>query len=222
MSIRRLAPLTGVLGPLFVILGLVTMDAPDASLPDADIARWFATHDLGQWFLSAVAVAVGGLLMLVFAAVVAGRQEEVGATPAGRQLTVVAGTAWGILTLMGASVYASFPVTHMFMGTQPPGVDLYRYLGGVFYGTLVVFCALAAALLAITLSVTSLRTGLLPRALAVIGIPASLLMLANAMMPMAVITLWFGATSIALVVRGGRAPVATEVRLPAQAATARA
>ena len=221
MSIRRLTPLTGVLGPLFVVLGLFTMNAPEASLPDADIEQWFATHDFTQWFLSAVAVAVGGLLMLVFAAVVAARQEEAGASAVGRQLTAAAGTTWGILTLVGASVYASFPVTHMFMGTQPPGADLFRYLGGVFYGTLVVFCALAAALLAITLSVTSLRTGLLPRSLAVIGIPASVLMLANAMMPMAVITLWFGAVAIALVKRGAHSPVATGVPVPAQVATAR-
>ena len=206
MSLQRLASLTGLLGPVFVIIGLATMDAPEASLPDAQIQQWFATHGLGHWFLSSLAVAIGGVFLLVFAAVAAARQEAVGAGPIGRHLTSVAATAWGLLVLVGASVYAAVPATHTFMSTQPPTADTYRYVGGIFYGTLVMFCALAAALLAATLSVTSLRTGLLPRGLAVAGIPASVLMLANAMLPMAVITLWFAAAAITMTVRGARAP----------------
>ncbi len=42
----------------------------------------------------------------------------------------------------------------------------------------------------------SLRHRVLPRPLAVAGIPAAVLMLANALLPMAVITLWFAAASI--------------------------
>ena len=43
--------------------------------------------------------------------------------------------------------------------------------------------------------------GAIPRWLAIAGIPMSVLMLANAVMPMAVITLWFLITSITLTVR---------------------
>ena len=63
------------------------------------------------------------------------------------------------------------------------------------------FSAYAAALLALTVSITALRTGALPRWLAIAGIPAAALMLANAALPMSIITLWFVTVSIALTIR---------------------
>lgn len=53
------------------------------------------------------------------------------------------------------------------------------------YGVLVSVCAFAAAVLAGTLSVVSLRTGLLTRWLTFVGLPASVLMLANMVLRMA-------------------------------------
>ena len=82
-----------------------------------------------------------------------------------------------------------------------PSPDISRYLLGAAYGTLVMFSAFAAALFAGTASIASLRSRAMPRWLAIAGIPASVLMLANAVMPMAVITLWFLVASITLTVR---------------------
>jgi hypothetical protein len=92
-------------------------------------------------------------------------------------------------------------------------------LGGLFYGLLVAFCALAASLLAATLSISALRTGLLPRWLAVAGVPAALLMLSYAMLPMLVIRLYFTTVSIVLARRGVPRREAGVV-LPAQAVSA--
>ena len=51
------------------------------------------------------------------------------------------------------------------------------------------FSAFAAAVFAAAVSIAALRTRALPRWLAVAGIPFAVLMLANAVMPMAAITL---------------------------------
>jgi hypothetical protein len=62
----------------------------------------------------------------------------------------------------------------------------------------VTICAFAAALLAISVTTASRQTGLLPRWLTRIGYPAAALMFTNVLLPMAVITLFYAATTIAL------------------------
>ncbi|PRZ32740.1 hypothetical protein CLV47_12613 [Antricoccus suffuscus] len=206
MSLQRMAPLTGLLGLGGIFAGLWTMDSPGGEMTDPQLHQWFATHSMLHWMLSAIGFGLGGIFLLIFTAVLVARQEIVGAGAVGRHLTLVAGTAWGILTVAAAAMFAAVPSAQMFMGPQAPNGDTFRLGGGLFYGTLTLFCAFAAALLAVTLSITSLRTGLLPRSLAWIGIPAAVLMLTNVFLPMAIITLWYGAVCIALTVRKSPTP----------------
>jgi hypothetical protein len=198
MSSSRLAPLSGLAGLLFVVLGLASDRAPDSSWGEARTHAWFVSHSLLPWLLSATFIAVGGVLLLVFAAVLTARQEQAGAGPIARNLTLVAGSAWGLLTMVGGAGFGTIPVARVFMNVEAPTANTYHVLGGLFYGVLVAFCAFAAALLALTLGLTARRTGLLPRWLTRASVPAAELMLANAVMPMAVITLYFATVSIVL------------------------
>jgi hypothetical protein len=209
-----------VLGLALVVAGLASDRAPDSDWGDAQTQAWFATHGLGGWLVSAVLIALGGTVLLVFAAVLAARQEQVGAGPVTRHLTLLGGGAWALLTILGGAGFGTIPLAHVFMNPAPPSTATYHVLGGLFYGLLVAFCALAASLLAATLSISALRTGLLPRWLAVAGVPAALLMLANAMLPMLVITVYFASVSIVLARRGVPRRDASDVGLPAQAVSA--
>jgi hypothetical protein len=113
------------------------------------------------------------------------------------------GTAFAVTALVGAALYAAVPAARVFSKAPAPSPDISRYMLGASYGTLVMFSALAAALFTATACIAALRVGAMPRWLAIAGIPFALLMLANAVMPMAAITLWFVVASITLAVSGG-------------------
>jgi hypothetical protein len=213
MSSSRLAPLSGLAGLLLVVLGLATDRAPDSSWGEARTHAWFVSHSLVPWLVSATFIALGGVLLLVFAAVLTARQEQAGAGPVGRYLTLVAGSAWGLLTMVGGAGFGTIPVAHVFMNAEAPTANTYHVLGGLFYGILVAFCAFAAALLALTLGLTSRVTGLLPRWLTRASVPAAVLMLANALMPMAVLTLYFATVSIVLARRQPQSASGTSSQL---------
>lgn len=203
-----------------MIAGLAMDAAPTSSWSDAQIAGWYASHGSAHWFVSAYVLALGAPLLLIFAAVVRDRLARAGASHLACSITQGAGAAFAITILVGAGIYAAVPAAMTFSNAPAPSADVSRYLLGASYGVLVMFSAFAAALLAVTVSITSLRHRALPRWLAIIGVPASLLMLANAALPMGVITLWFLAVSITLTVRTApTAPAAsTHASRPAFAA----
>ena len=200
-GLRRLAPLSGLAGIAFIIAGLATDHAPTSSWPNARIEDWYAHHGRGGWLASAYLLAAAAPLLIAFVADVRHRLAASGVGDRAQSMVLGAGIAWAVTLLTGAGLYAAVPAAMTFTDAPAPGADISRFTLGAAYGTLVMFSAFAAALLAITLSLISLRHRVLPRWLAMIGIPASLLMLANAALPMGVITLWFSAASIALAVR---------------------
>jgi hypothetical protein len=210
MSLNKLAPLTGILGIAGVIVGLATDNFPDGTVGDAGVAKWFTVHGHSQWLVSAMAIALGGAVLLVFAAVLTARVEAAGASPVARNLVQTSATAWALLTMMGGALWATVPTAMSFMNPAPPSAEIYHFFSGAAYGVLVSVCAFAAAVLAATLTAVSLRTGLLPRWLTIAGVPASVLMLANMMLPMAVITLWFSAVAISLARRSVPAAVTAD------------
>ena len=219
--IRRLTPLTGLAGIGLLIAGLATDTAPTSSWPDAHIEHWYAHHSLGHWLLSAYLLAAAAPFLLAFTAEARARIAEYGAGGRSQALVLGSGVAFAVTVLTGAGLYAAIPAAMTFSSAPAPGADISRYLLGAAYGTLVMFSAFAAALLAATLSIASLRHHALHRWVAVTGIPASLLMLANAALPMGVITLWFAAASVSLTVRR-TATAHTHVPNPAAAVTASA
>lgn len=200
-GLRRLTPLTGLGGIALLVAGLATDTAPTSSWSDTRIEDWYATHGRGHWLLSGYLLAAAAPLLLVFTADLRQRMAAAGAGGHSQSLVLGSGIAFAVTVLTGAGLYVAVPAAMTFSSAPPPTADISRYLLGAAYGTLVMFSAFAAALLAATVSVTSLRHRVIPRWLAVIGIPAALLMLANAALPMGVITLWFTVASISLVVR---------------------
>jgi hypothetical protein len=215
----RLAPLSGVAGIACLVAGLATDKAPTSSWSDARITDWYATHGNGEWLVSAYLIAAAAPFQLIFAGLLRERHATAGASRISRSVLLGAGTAFAVTALVGAALYAGVPAARVFAKAPSPSPDISRYLLGASYGTLVMFSAFAAALLAATVSIGSLRSRAIPRWLAIAGIPMSVLMLANAVMPMAVITLWFLITGITLTVRPLRAtavPVpSAQAELPA-------
>lgn len=199
--LQRLTPLAGLGGVALVIAGLATDRAPSSGWPDARIQAWYLHHGLGLWLLSAYLVAAGAPLLIAFVAELRHRFAAAGAGQRAQSIALAAGIAWAVTLLTGAGLDAAVPAAMTFSHAPAPGADISRFTLGAAYGTLVMFSALAAALLALTTSIVSLRHRVLPRWLALVGIPASLLMLANAALPMAVITLWYAAASISLALR---------------------
>jgi hypothetical protein len=168
-----------------------------------------------HWLLSACLLALGAPFLLIFTADLATRLADRGAGRTATAVVAGAGITWAATILVGAALYAAVPAAITFAQAPAPSPDISRYFLGSAYGVLVMFSAFAAALLAAALSLTALRYRTLPRWLAATGIPASILMLANALLPMAAITLWFAATSITLTVAHG-AP-ASRISQPAMA-----
>lgn len=196
MQLSRLAPLTGVGGIAGVIFGLAIDNFPNGSYNDAQVAKWFAENGTTRWIVSGASIALGGTLLLVFAAVLAVRIEQVGAGPISAKVAHTAGTAWAILTMIGGAMWLAAPVAVDMFDAKPTRALMYG--AGPAYATLVSVCAFAAAVLAAALSTAAWHTRLLPRWLATAGFPAAVLMLANTLLPMAVITLWYAAVAIVL------------------------
>jgi hypothetical protein len=219
-ALHRLAPLSGLAGIGCVVAGLAMDAAPTSRWSDARITDWYANHGSAHWFLSAYLLALGAPLLLIFAAVVRDRLARAGASHLAGSIAHGAGAAFAVTILVGAGIYAAIPAAMTFAKSPAPSADVSRYLLGASYGVLVMFSAFAAALLVATVSITALRHRVLPRWLAIIGVPTSLLMLANAAIPMGFITLWFVAASIALTVRTAPAApaVSSHAAIPAFAA----
>lgn len=196
MQLSRLAPLTGVGGIAGVIFGLALDNFPNGSYDDAQVAQRFAENGTSRWIISGASSALGGTLLLVFAAVLAVRIEQVGAEPVSAKVAHTAGTAWAILTMIGGAMWLAAPVAVDMFDAKPTRALMYG--AGPAYATLVSVCAFAAAVLAAALSTAAWHTRLLPRWLATAGFPAAVLMLANTLLPMAVITLWYAAVAIVL------------------------
>jgi len=215
----RLAPLSGVAGIGCLVAGLAMDKAQTSSWSDARITQWYATHGNAQWLVSAYLIAAAAPFLLIFTGVLRERLATAGASRVTRSVLLGSGTAFAVTALIGAALYAGVPAARVFAKAPAPSPDISRYLLGASYGTLVMFSAFAAALFVATASIGSLRSRAIPRWLAIAGIPASVLMLANAVMPMAVITLWFLVASITLTVRPMPAPAVAAWRpVPEQVA----
>jgi hypothetical protein len=211
-TLTRLAPLTGAAGIACAVAGLAMDTAPTSSWPDARITAWYAANGNGHWLLSAYLIAAAAPFLLLFTAVVRQCLARAGASSTSLSVVHGAGVAFAVTLLTGAALYAAVPAARVFAKAPAPSPDISRYLLGAAYGSLVMFSAFAAAVFVAAVSVAALRTGALPRWLAIAGIPFAVLMLANAVMPMAAITLWFLVVSVTFTVRSGRkaAPMSPE------------
>lgn len=207
-TLSRIGPLAGVAGIGCAVAGLAMDTAPTSSWSDQRIADWYTANGSGHWLLSAYVLAAAAPFLLLFTAVVRGRLARAGASPTSLSVVLGAGTAFAVMLMTGAALYAAVPAARVFARAPAPSADISRYLLGAAYGALVMFSALASAVFAAAVSIAALRTRALPRPLAVVGVVLAVLMLANAVMPMAAITLWFLVISVAFALRPDRTTVA--------------
>ena len=170
MNTTKAAPLTGVLGIAGVIAGLAMDNFPDGSMDDAAVTRWFDSHGTGLWMASGFAIALGGTLLLVFAARArrAGRggRSWPGHPPPHQHR----GHRWAVLTMTGGALWLAVPVGVQFFDVKPNAALM--ALSGLPYAVLVTVCAFAAAMTAAALTTVSRQTGLLPSWLTRVGYPA--------------------------------------------------
>lgn len=218
MSPLRLGLLTGPIGIAAIILGLFTDTLPSGDVSDAQLASYLDKHGYGVFLTMGGGAGLGGVLLLVFTAVLVSRLEVAGARPVAVRIAASAGTGWAVMTMFAGLAWLSPFVAHVSFSKAPPKADTFQTMAGLGYGSLTVFAGLSAALLAATVTAVALRTDLLPRWLAVAGIPASILILANPLLPMLIIAVWFTAVTVCLIRRTGAASHAG-VRVP-QSATA--
>ena len=204
MSTSRIAPLAGLAGIGCLVAGLALDKAPTSSWNDQQITAWYASHGVGEWMVSGVLVALAAPFLLIFTAEARERLAVAGASRRAQSVLLGAGIAFAVTALIGAALYVAVPAAMTFSKAPAPSADISRFTLGAAYGTLVMFSAFAAALFTATLCIASLRTRAIPRWLAVAGLPFSLLMLLNALLPLAAITLWFVVASITLAVRPQR------------------
>lgn len=212
MFTSRLSPLAGLAGIGCLVAGLALDKAPTSSWSDQQITAWYAGHGVGQWMASGILVAAAAPFLLIFTAEARERLAVAGASRRAQSVLLGAGIAFAVTALVGAALYVAVPAAMTFSRAPAPGADISRFTLGAAYGTLVMFSAFAAALFTATLSIASLRTRAVPRWLAVAGLPFSALMLLNALLPLAAITLWFVTASITLAVRPARSTMRTPVR----------
>ena len=202
--LTRLAPLSGVLGLVVIVASLASDSLPDSTSDNAALATYVAAHGVTGWFAMATGIALGGALLLVFTGVLSARLADSDVAPISQRVVQTAGTAWGVLTMVGGALMGIVPIKVMFYTPSAPSADLYPYLNAMSYTVLVSVCAYAAALLAVALSVAGLQSGSLPRWLAIAGFPAAVLMLANVVLPMSMITVYFVTVAIVLTLRSTR------------------
>ena len=218
MSPLRLGLLTGPLAIVAIIAGLASDTLPGGDVTDAQIASHLDQHGYSVFLTMGGGVGLGGVLLLVFTAVLVSRLEAVGAGPVAVRIAASAGTGWAIMTMLTGVAWISPFVAHVSFTKEPPTASAFESLSGLGYGSLTLFGGMAAALLAATVTSVALRTDLLPRWLAVAGIPASVLILANPMLPMLVIALWFTAVTVALIKRvDSTTPSGQRISVPATA-----
>ncbi len=210
MSSTRLGLLTGPLAFAAIILGLATDTLPGGEVTDAQLATYLANHGYGVFLTMGGGVGLGGVLLLVFTSVLATRLEHVGAGPLPVRIVTAAGTGWAAMTMLAGAAWIGPFVAHMAFTAQTNLI-----MSGFGYSALTLFAGLAATLVAATVTAVALRTDLLPRWLAIAGVPASVLILANPVFPMAIITLWFTAVTVCLMRRAGtRSAAPTRIAQP--------
>lgn len=207
MSSTRLGLLTGPFAFAAIILGLATDTLPGGEVTDAQLSAYLDNHGYSVFLTMGGGVGLGGVLLLIFTSVLATRLEDAGAGRTAVRLVTTAGTGWAAMTMLAGAAWIGPFVAHVAFTKTPPTAQSNLIMSGFGYSALTLFAGLSAAIVAAALTAVALRSDLLPRWLAIAGVPASVLILANPAFPMAIMTLWFTAVTVCLMMRAGRTAV---------------
>ncbi len=214
----RLAPLSGLLGILLLAVGWFWDPTPDVDYSDRQLDTWFATHSLTPWMIVSALQLLAVPPLWYFAGVVRARLAAGGAAPRTAAVAGSAAKGFAITVLGFAAWYAVIPfdwvVEHI-----PTSPEIYRFWNAADFSLYMFFSTVVVVALIAATSVAALRTRAVPLGLGIAAFPLGLITLANFLLPMAGITLWFLAMSITLAARPVRR-AAAPATAQAQAATA--
>ena len=196
-------PLAGVLAAVTFVAGLLcVVSSPDNNDSDAKVLAWYAdqghrlTNLIGAYLLAAC-----GLFILWFGA---GLRQRLRAAegPGGRLSSVALGGAIllaGMLWL-GAAAAAAISGAKSFGGVPgPESADVARFLPQVGYAAILLFGMFGAIAPIDATSLVALRTGVLPRWLALLGLLCAVVLLFGVVfLPMVALPIWLLAASFVL------------------------
>ena len=174
MSSTRLGLLTGPLAFAAIILGLATDTLPGGEVTDAQLSTYLDNHGYGVFLTMGGGVGLAGVLLLIFTSVLATRLEHAGAGPTAVRIVTAAGTGWAAMTMLAGAAWIGPFVAHVAFTKTPPTAQSNLIMSGFGYSALTLFAGLSAAIVAATVTAVALRSDMLPRWLAIVGVPATL------------------------------------------------
>jgi hypothetical protein len=203
----RAAGIAGLLfAALFIGSLLLLRGQPDAGSTAAEIERWYLGHDANRiGIIGLYLVPFSGIAFLWFIAVI---RSHVGDREDQFFATVFLGS--GLLfvaMLFAAAATASAPLASVkFQHAPLPGPDEIGFARALAYTLLYVYAVRVAAVFVITVSTIGLRTGSMPRWLAVVGYVIAVAMLLSVSFYKFVVLLfplWVAAISLTILLSSG-------------------
>src|SRR6476469_2357775 len=196
-------PVAGLLAAVTFVVGLIFVsDSPNDNATDAQVLAWYAKHShrLGI-VVGAFILAFCGLFVLWFAA---GLRQRLRAAegPGGRLANVALGGAILFVGMLwaGAAALAASPAAEAFGSTPNLQVaDVARFLPAAGFVAILIFGAFGAIALIDATAIVTMRTGVLPRWLALLGFVATVALLFGVVfLPMIALPIWLIAASVVL------------------------
>jgi magnesium-transporting ATPase (P-type) len=208
---ERWGPFAGVLAVVcWIVAFTVGSDSPDSNASDAKIAAFYTSHSHQIGDIIAFFVFVAGILFLLgFLAALRSRLAAAEGAPG--RLTALAfgsGVASAVLFVIALAIFTSPAFTANDTGKFRLDPNTYRLFQDTGYAVWVA-AVIVAALLVWATSAIALRSGLLPKWFAWLGVLAGILqLLAVFFIPVFIFWGWILIVSMFLFIRAGRTPVA--------------
>lgn len=196
-------PVAGVLAAATFVVGMLfVVDGPDSSDSDAKVLAWYADHGHRlQNVIGAYLLGFCGLFLIWFAAGLRQRLRAVEG-PGGRlsNVALAGGTLCAGMLWIGAGAAAAISGAKTFGGVPgPQNADIARFLPQVGYPAILIFAMFGAIAMIDASSVLAMRTGILPRWLALLGfVCAIVLLFAVVFLPVVAFPIWLLAASFVL------------------------
>jgi Domain of unknown function (DUF4386) len=201
---ERWGPLTGVLAIVcWIVAFIVSSNSPDSDSSDAKIAAFYTSHSHQVRDIVAFFVFLAGILLLLgFLAALQSRLVDAEGVP-GRLSTLAfgSGVASAVLWFLSVAFFTASAFTANDTGKFRLDPNTYRLVNDLGY-VVWVGAVVVAAVLVWAASAVALRTGLLPKWFAWLGVVAGILqLLAIFFVPAFIFWGWVVITSLLLVFR---------------------
>jgi hypothetical protein len=204
-QLERWAPLSGIIFVILMVVGtMFVADVPDPDAPQQQLATYLA--DSGNHtrnLMGAYIWVVGALAFLWFVTrlrtVLRGAE---GGTATLSNLVFGAGVAFAAVWMVSAAAFAAVAYAVELRGATVSDPDFVKVLPQMAWMILLLGAGFAGLLLVLTTSILSLRTGVLPRWLAWLGIVVAIALLFDVIyISIGPFLLWVLLASIVLLLR---------------------